>query len=67
MRNKYLNMQREKMHQLKQHLYRAKYTQKTETPPIEIKKETLDFIPGVIVKMTVEEPCNEIKKTKVCF
>lgn len=64
MRNKYLNMQREKMHQLKQHLYRAKFAQKTETP-IEIKKEILDFIPGVIVKMTLEEPCNEIKKTKV--
>lgn len=69
MRNKYLNMQREKMRQLKQHLNRAKFSQKNTEQP-EIKKDTpenktLEFVPGVIVKMSLEEPCSEVKKTKV--
>lgn len=64
MRNKYLNIQREKMKQLKQHLNRVKFSQKipeVETP----ENKSLEFIPNVIVKIKLEEPCSETKKTKV--
>lgn len=64
-------MQREKMKQLKQHLNQVKFSQRTPDVPENENKtpktKTLDFIPGVIVKLKLEEPCSELKKTKVRF
>lgn len=74
MRNRYLDMQRKKMRELKQHLNRAKYARQVEdanTNAVDIKSKPAEhegpkteYIPNVIVKVRLSEPCHDIKKTK---
>ncbi|OXU22748.1 hypothetical protein TSAR_002253 [Trichomalopsis sarcophagae] len=76
LRNKYLELQRAKMKQLKQNIKRARWNQwgdkgKMETEQEETtgtKKENtasgLEFIPNVIVKIELNEPCIDPKSFK---
>lgn len=74
MRNRYLDMQRKKMQELKQHLHRAKFAdqvEETNTNAADINgKRTveegakIEYTPNVIVKVRLAEPCHDIKKTK---
>lgn len=44
----------------------VKFSQKLPENPAETpENKSLEFIPGVIVKLKLEEPCGEVKKTKV--
>lgn len=81
LRNKYLELQRSKMKQLKQHLKKARWNQwsnyeknKTEKEEIEekekISKENdstarFSFTPGVIVKVEMNQPCANPKGFKM--
>lgn len=74
LRNKYLDLQRSKMKQLKQHLRRANWNQwgnRVDTEHVEEadnNKKTssaLEFIPGVIVKVELKEACIDPKGFKV--
>lgn len=76
LRNRYLNMQRKQMKELKQHLNRARFSNQNYDDENsmqsltngEIKKETankLELVPGVIVKVKLTESCHDVKKTKV--
>lgn len=78
MRNKYLNMQREKMKALKAHLNKKKFAMfndKTKEQTMDDLCETqeesrkskkgFEFQPGVIVKLTLPEPVFDLKKLKV--
>lgn len=81
MRNRYLDLQKKKMKQYKQYLNRIKYGQKcfdklkktSDIEEIKLIEETktteeknkLEFIPGVIVKVKLPEPCFDVKKLKV--
>lgn len=72
MRNRYLEMQRKTMSDLKKHLHKQRlsdfHVQKTkqrdqpgrDEPP----KTVQAFMPGVIVKVALSEPCVESKKLK---
>lgn len=78
MRNRYLNNQRKKMKMLKIHLKKKKYQpydnrsnseRSTDdmvdtTAPDLSESKKLEFIPGVIVKAKLPEPCYDLKKTK---
>ncbi|XP_014213591.1 la-related protein 7 [Copidosoma floridanum] len=76
LRNKYLNLQRTKMKQLKQHLWKVKWNQWGDRVKVE-KMEThveetesvnpaskLEFSPGLIVKAELNEPCIDPKSFK---
>ncbi|GJQ83913.1 hypothetical protein Trydic_g19851 [Trypoxylus dichotomus] len=75
-RNRYLDNQKAKMKQLKQFLHRKKFInhadtkQKTEekntngTATKEKRIEELTYVPGVIVKIRLLEPCQDAKKAK---
>ncbi|XP_043286533.1 la-related protein 7 [Venturia canescens] len=79
LRNKYLQLQRNKMKQLKQHLHKARWNQWGSSNRIEgeevEKKSTKEksevstpkfvFTPGVIVKIELEEPCSNPKNFKL--
>ena len=81
LRNKYLEMQRAKMKQLKQHLKRGSWNQWQNTEKIKAEKEELNdkdfvkeekpsrinFTPGVIVKIEMDSPCSDPKNFKVCY
>lgn len=67
------------MREFKQYLYKQKYSNKgghdnTHTEDGEqtskMSEETLDsklqYVPGVIVKLHLTEPCSDVKKLKVC-
>ncbi|XP_017769733.1 PREDICTED: la-related protein 7 [Nicrophorus vespilloides] len=72
MRNRYLNMQRDKMKQLKQHLNKRRFNNKAnnhdnnEVKQQEVEEETkkLQFVPGCIVQLKFSESCNDTKKAK---
>lgn len=74
MRNRYLDMQKKKMKELKQHLHRAKYARRVEDThanpadtngkPTEEEGPKIEYTPNVIVKVRLSEPCHDIKKTK---
>jgi La-related protein 7 len=77
LRNKYLELQRSKMKQLKQHMRRTRRNQWSDRNKMEIEHEenvdnkkekpssSLEFTPGVIVKVELHEPCTDIKGFKV--
>ncbi|KAK9878744.1 hypothetical protein WA026_023675 [Henosepilachna vigintioctopunctata] len=78
MRNGYLNLQRKKMKEIKLHLSQSKFSkhnsigrnhQNVENRPIkehlEEKPTKLEYIPGTIVKMTLQEPLQSDKKIKI--
>lgn len=66
------------MREFKQYLYKQKYNNKchdnahTEDgeQTLKMNEETLDsklqYVPGVIVKLHLPEPCSDVKKLKVC-
>ncbi|CAG9824166.1 unnamed protein product [Phaedon cochleariae] len=78
MRNRYLDLQRKKMKEFKTHLNRQRFSQKNydrqklnkedssqpsdETPKEDVAK--LEFVPGVIIKMILNEPYMDSKKLK---
>lgn len=74
MRNRYLDLQRKKMKELKTYLHKSKFSRQNyipqenpEQPKSEEgiqKMEKLEFIPGVIVKVKLPEPCINLKKLK---
>ncbi|KAK5639830.1 hypothetical protein RI129_010641 [Pyrocoelia pectoralis] len=72
MRNRYLQMQRKTMTDLKKHLYKQRSTdfptsktKQREEPKIEeTPAVVLEFTPGIIVKVALLEPCIESKKMK---
>ncbi|CAG9763148.1 unnamed protein product [Ceutorhynchus assimilis] len=65
LRNQYLQLQRKKMKEFKQYLYKQKYGPKEfEEEPIIAEPIKLNYIPGVIVKLKLLEPCNDVKKLK---
>lgn len=81
LRNKYLELQRNKMKQLKQHLKKARWNQwsnyeknRTEKEESEEKEKvskenvttrSFSFIPGVIVKVEMNQPCTDPKGFKM--
>lgn len=75
MRNRYLDLQRKKMKEFKQYLYRNRYSQKSdngmkkqdnlETEMNESPVTKLEFQPGLIAKLKLSEPCEDAKKLKV--
>ncbi|XP_011499441.1 PREDICTED: la-related protein 7 [Ceratosolen solmsi marchali] len=77
LRNKYLELQRSKMKQLKQHMRRARRNQWGDRNKIEVEHEesvdskkekpasNLEFVPGVIVKVEFNEPCVDVKDFKL--
>ncbi|XP_012286644.1 la-related protein 7 [Orussus abietinus] len=79
LRNKYLELQRNKMKLLKQHLKRARWNQWNSHDKLKTEKEeaeetnnqkeqntapSITFVPGVIVKIEMEEPCSDPKSFK---
>ncbi|VEN55461.1 unnamed protein product [Callosobruchus maculatus] len=69
MRNRYLNLQRKKMKELKQYLHKQSYNDrkknsKEEHATKKISKDLEEFVPGIIVKMILPEPCLDAKKIK---
>lgn len=70
MRNRYLNMQREKMKELKAHLNKKRFAsghQQAKTVPADAEKKTsktIEFVPGVIVKIKLPEPSFDSKQLK---
>ncbi|KAJ8949990.1 hypothetical protein NQ318_002400 [Aromia moschata] len=80
MRNRYLDLQKKKMKEFKYYLQKKKFNQKynmpkkerddTSTPTEEqliVKEEVpdkLEYVPGVIVKLSLPEPCLDLKKLK---
>nr|CAI5841366.1 unnamed protein product [Callosobruchus analis] len=70
MRNRYLNLQRKKMKELKQYLHKQSYKDRKENHIEEHaskkdSKNIVDFVPGVIVKMVLPEPCLDAKEVKI--
>lgn len=79
LRNKYLELQRSKMKQLKQHLKKTRNqwynydrtksdkedTEEKEKISTTDKTPRLSFIPGVIVKIELNEPCTDPRSLKV--
>lgn len=79
LRNKYLELQRSKMKQLKQHLKKTRNqwynydrtksdkedTEEKEKISTTDKSPRLSFIPGVIVKIELNEPCTDPRSLKV--
>nr|XP_050865493.1 la-related protein 7 [Vespula vulgaris]XP_050865503.1 la-related protein 7 [Vespula vulgaris] len=78
LRNKYLELQRSKMKQLKQHLKKTRNqwynydrtksdkedTEEKEKISTTDKSPRLSFIPGVIVKIELNEPCTDPRSLK---
>nr|XP_023015015.1 la-related protein 7 [Leptinotarsa decemlineata] len=80
MRNRYLDLQRKKMREFKQYLNRQKFSAKghirtkalkeeagqlvEEMPQREEEPVKLEYVPGVIVKLKLAEPCMDAKKLK---
>lgn len=74
LRNKYLDLQRAKMKQLKQHLRKVKWNQwgdrnRMETDAVDDTKKVnpaskLEYSPGLIVKVELNEPCVDPKSFK---
>ncbi|XP_046838555.1 la-related protein 7 [Vespa crabro] len=78
LRNKYLELQRSKMKQLKQHLKKTRNqwynydrtksdkedTEEKEKISATDKTPRLSFIPGVIVKIELNEPCTDSRSLK---
>lgn len=79
LRNKYLELQRAKMKQLKQHMRNARWNQWGEKNKMEYECEenpvckkdnaasNLEFIPGVIVKVELSQACVDPKGFKVKY
>lgn len=79
LRNKYLELQRAKMKQLKQHMRNARWNQWGEKNKMECEIEenainkkdnpasNLEFTPGVIVKVELNQACIDPKGFKVKF
>ncbi|XP_043470915.1 la-related protein 7 [Leptopilina heterotoma] len=78
LRNKYLDMQKAKMQQLKQHLKRAMWNQwqnveRNKTEKEEMNKKTTEkkdaprfsFSPGLIVQIEMESPCSDPQNFKM--
>lgn len=71
MRNRYLDLQRKTMKEFKQYLHKQNFTQNiTNNQEVDKNSEKeispkLEFIPGVIVKLILPEPCTDVKKLKV--
>lgn len=78
LRNKYLDMQKAKMQQLKQHLKRAMWNQWQNAEKIKIDKDETNkknaekkdaprfsYLPGLIVQIDMESPCIDPQNFKV--
>ncbi|KOC60892.1 La-related protein 7 [Habropoda laboriosa] len=76
LRNKYLELQRSKMKQLKQHLRKTRWNQWSNYEKNKPEKEENDekdnpttcrfsFTPGVIVKIEMDKPCTDPKGFKI--
>ncbi|KAK4872785.1 hypothetical protein RN001_014814 [Aquatica leii] len=75
MRNKYLEMQRKTMTELKRHLNKQKSSEPVSKPKevrneakvkeeVETKSAVQEFVPGIIVKVALTDPLVESKKLK---
>ncbi|XP_050300139.1 la-related protein 7 [Anthonomus grandis grandis] len=74
LRNHYLDLQKKKMKEFKQYLYRQKYGPKSqqkvdneeskEAQELSNSANKLSFTPGIIVKLRLPEPCTDVKKLK---
>ncbi|XP_018567612.1 la-related protein 7 [Anoplophora glabripennis] len=70
MRNRYLDLQRKNMKEFKQYLHKQNFTQNvTNNQDIDKNSEKeippkLEYVPGVIVKLVLPEPCSDVKKLK---
>lgn len=68
LRNKYLNMQKEKMNQLKKHIVLArKKAELSKQNKQTVITGNCSFSPGLIVKVKLNEPAVEVKDLKVSF
>lgn len=69
LRNRYLDLQKKKMKQFKQYLYKQKRHQREPNKTDEVKNnevvQKLQFTPSVIVKLKLQEPADDVKKLKV--
>ncbi|CAH1976936.1 unnamed protein product [Acanthoscelides obtectus] len=70
MRNRYLNLQRKKMKELKQYLHKQshkdnkKENSAKEHTVKDSSKAIVEFVPGIIIKVVLPEPCLDAKKMK---
>ncbi|XP_060520486.1 la-related protein 7 [Cylas formicarius] len=75
LRNRYLDLQRKKMRDFKHYLQKQKFTQKLNdrNKTVDTSGETsdacqissaLNFVPGVIVKFKLQDPCVDVRKLK---
>lgn len=77
MRNKYLEDQRKKMHELKKQLRKSRWCQneneaeaEKSEPLEEVETESVSecrvkFTPGVIIKVRLDQPVKDVKHFKV--